>query len=137
MKRLLALVLVVSLSSCFKESSGIETPVRASAIVGTWQIISNSYSIGGPQINEEIKDGGFYSFDLNGSFSYNDTQNPSLDYSGTFEIEEELIVLFYTKSDESFTWKWRPDFKGDILIVYQGGPTICIEGCSFTLKRKD
>ena len=58
MKRYFVLFLFLGALSCDKDAEENSIPLNASKIVGSWQIVSEGYSIGGPLITKTIKDGG-------------------------------------------------------------------------------
>lgn len=135
MRHVSILLLILILFSCDKESLDKEIPLTVSEIVGNWQIVSNSYSIGGPIITEEIENGGIYTFNIDSSFAFTNSLNTSLNYSGTYTLEEDLLTLNYTKNEEDVTRLLNPDFNGNELKLSPGGEIICIEGCYFTLRK--
>lgn len=136
MKRYLLLFLLLGLSSCVKDPQENSVPLIASEIIGSWQIVSESYSIGGPQIIEKVKDGGIYSFRLDGSFTFNYGKNASLNFAGTFNFEEDILTIDYVLDGSKVTRKLKVLFDDNMVVLIPWDP-ICIEGCSTTLQRID
>jgi len=135
MKRYLILFLFLGLASCDKENSKEESiPLNVSKIIGSWQIISESYSIGGPQIIETVKDGGIYNFKLDGTFSFDYDKDTSLNFSGTFDFEEDILTIRYLREDGKMIRKLKALFEDNSVVLIPWDP-ICIEGCSITLQR--
>ncbi len=133
-KRYFVLFLLLGFVSCDKDSQD-GVPLVSSDIVGSWQIVSESYSIGGPQISAEVKNGAIYSFSSDGTFVLYKSDLSSVIYSGTFDYKDEVITLNYVRDGEAAYWDLKTSFEDDFLTWYPIGPTICIEGCSTTLKR--
>lgn len=137
MKKYLILFLLLGLSSCDKDSKEDSIPLNASKIIGSWQIVSESYSIGGPQISVTVKNGGIYNFRLDGTFAFTYAKDASLNHSGTFKYEDEALTLNYVSDDEEAYRDLKVSFENDLVTWFPIGPTICIEGCSTTLQRID
>lgn len=134
MKRGFIFFLFLTLVACNKASQdGVS--INESEIIGRWQIVSETYSIGGPQIDVKIKNGSIYNFALNGTFDFNSTQEATLSYTGTYDFEDEILTLNYVYDDENLYRDLSTSFNGNEVTMYPIGPIICIEGCSFTLRR--
>lgn len=129
--------LIVFVGACNRVTVEQEVPLIASRIIGSWQVISNSLSIGGPINTSEVENGGVYTFDLDGSFSFKNAENITLNFAGRYELNEELLILSYSKNSEAIIWKLRPEFKEDTIDLHPGGDILCIEGCFFTVQKLD
>lgn len=136
MKRYFILFLLLGFSSCDKESKENTITLNASKIIGSWQIVSESYSIGGPQIVKKVKDGGIYSFRLDHTFTFDYSQDTSLNFSGTFTFEEEILTIRYKLPESNVTRKLKALFEDNMVVLIPWDP-VCIEGCSTTLQRID
>ena len=134
MRKLLTYFLILSLFSCDKESFK-EVPLTASKIVGSWQIISNTYSIGGPLITDEVSDGGIYTFNIDNTFNYSAASESDTDFAGTYLLEEDLLTLSYNRDGEDIEWLLIPSFNGREMRLSPGGDILCIEGCYFTVRK--
>ena len=134
MKRYFLLFLFLGLSSCDKDSNENSIPLNASKIIGSWQVVSESYSIGGPQIIRAIKNGGIYNFKLDGTFSFDYAQDTSLNFSGTYDFEEEILTIRYLLDEGNVTRKLEVLFEENSVVWIPSDP-ICIEGCSTTLQK--
>ena len=137
MKKYLALLMFLGLSACDKESKEDGIPSDIDDIVGSWQIVSESYSIGGPQINIAVENGAIYDFRLDYTFIYKYAKDTSRNFSGTFDFEEDVLSLSYVRDGEDANWDLKTSFDDGLVTWFPIGPTICIEGCSTTLKRID
>lgn len=134
MQRYFVLFLLLGSSSCDKESQDDSIPLNAGKITGSWQIVSESYSIGGPHIIETIKDGGIYNFNLDGTFNYGQDTSPN--FSGTFIFDEDILTIRYMQDGNNVTRKLKALFEENRVVLIPWDP-ICIEGCSTTLQRID
>jgi len=134
MKRYFVLFLFLGALSCDKDAEENSIPLNASKIVGSWQIVSEGYSIGGPLITKTIKDGGIYNFNLDGSFTFNYSQDTSLNFGGTFNFEEDILTMDYMLEGSNVIRKLKTLLEGNTVVLIPWDP-ICIEGCSTTLQR--
>ncbi len=136
-KYFIPLVLLFFFLSCDKDVQENAVQLNASELVGSWQIVSESYSIGGPQIENAVESGGIYNFGLDSSFTFVYEKDTSRNFAGTFTFEEEILTLNYIRDNEDAYWELRTTFENDLVTFVPIGPTICIEGCSTTLRRID
>lgn len=135
MKRVIIIFLALSLWSCDEDSQQNDISLNVSRLVGSWQIVSESFSAGGPQITSEIENGGTYTFGIDGTFNYSDPADNSLNYSGTFNLEEDILRLDYLRDGEDMYWELKITTEQGLLTWFPIGPSICIEGCSRTLRK--
>ncbi|WP_273567394.1 lipocalin family protein [Maribacter halichondriae] len=98
-KYFIPIVLLLFLS-CDKDVQENAVPLNAGQLVGSWQIVSESYSIGGPQIENDVENGGIYTFGLDGTFTFVYEKDTSLNFAGTFTFEEVVLTLNYIRDNE-------------------------------------
>ena len=134
MKKAIFVFFLISALACDSETMGTDLQLEISKIAGSWQVITQSYSIGGPLIIETIEDGGIYEFVLDGTFTFKNAKNVNLDFLGKYTFEEEILTLDYILFDEPVTRTLKAQFAKDTLELVPINP-MCIEGCSFTLQR--
>ncbi len=134
MRKWFACFLILSLFSCDKESFK-EVPLTISKIVGSWQVVSNSYIIGGPIITDEVENGGVYTFKIDNTFSFTNEVESELDFTGTYLLEEDLLTLSYNRDGEDLEWLLVPSFNGREMRLSPGGEVRCVEGCYFTVRK--
>jgi len=133
MKRYFMLFLLLGLS-CEKDAHENSVPLNAVKIVGSWQIISESYSIGGPQIRVEVENGGIYNFVLDGTFTFKYEIDSAFNFSGTYKYEQEILTISYLREEEHEVRKLKALFDDNKVVLIPWDP-ICIEGCSTTLQK--
>lgn len=137
MKRYFIPILLLLFLSCDKEFQEETFPLSASPIVGDWQVVAETYSIGGPPITVQIENGGAYGFLLDGTFRISEALEISKAYTGSYTFQEDLLTLSYTLEDEEIERELNAMFQENLLVLSPAGPILCIEGCSFTLRRLD
>lgn len=135
MKRYLMLFLLFATFSCDNDTQENSVPFTANEIIGSWQIVSESYSIGGPQIGVEVENGAIYNFSLDGTFTLKKGDDNSLVYSGSYTLLDELLRIDFLLEGKELYWELKTSLQEGRLTWFPVGPTICIEGCSTTLQK--
>ncbi|MBD8490112.1 lipocalin family protein [Echinicola sp. CAU 1574] len=125
---------IIMLLACHETQDPIIYDANPDGLIGTWQQVERSYSIGGPQISENISDGPLMTFEDNGLFTLTKFNECS---TGTYILDgDELTFTFDCKDIEEgvnpFTFSVY--FLDDYLKV-SPKTTVCIEGCSAKFKK--
>ena len=137
MKQYLILILIFSMTCCDSNSERDDIDPNLNKIIGSWQVVSESYSIGGPQIVTEVEDGSVYKFKGDGIFSYTNQKDSSKNYTGSFNLKEnDVLTINFEKEGEERYWDFKTTFRSDLLTWYPIAPKVCIEGCSTTFERR-
>lgn len=134
MKRYFLLLLLIWFSSCISENLEEVIPFNASKISGDWEVISETYSIGGPEIITPIDNGGIYSFRQNSIFTFQYEDDTSLNFSGTYNFKEDLLALSYFLDEIKIERNLKVIFEDNQVVFIPWEPT-CIEGCSTRLQK--
>lgn len=128
-------ILLLLFFSCDKKVQEETFPLNVSPIVGDWQVVAETYSVGGPPITVQIENGGVYTFLLDGTFRFSESLEISKAFTGDYTFEEGILTLSYTLDDEEIIRKLDTLFQENLVELWPAGPILCIEGCSFTLLR--
>lgn len=103
-------------------------PVDGTILTGKWKHVKSFYSIGGPQIEKDVKDGDYLLFAENGALS-GDGATSYTSYS-----VKDSITLSFKRADNTIQDYWYAINDG-ILTLSPLAPIHCIEGCSEQYKK--
>ena len=134
MLRYLLFLFCLILLSCDKSATNEELNEDDKAILGSWQQVEYSYSIGGPQLTEEVKNGVILEFKENLNFWVSNEETGEV-IKGVFSFSNDTLVRIYNYDDDRIEYISKSILTKDLLQLVPIGPTICIEGCSETYKR--
>lgn len=126
--------LLLTIFACTTDSQEEVTQLATSKIIGSWQVIAHSYSIGGPLITEAVANGGIYNYALNGTFTFKYALDNTFDFSGSYTFDGEVLTLDYSNTTGEVKRTLKALFEEDSVELIPINP-FCIEGCSETLKR--
>ncbi|WP_411032094.1 lipocalin family protein [Spongiimicrobium sp. 3-5] len=120
--------------SCNDSEKSLENDVNANAsdLIGNWQLEATKISPGGIVDWTLVEDGGIYSFEANGTFSYTNSKNPEHNRLGTYTLDENELSFTYTRDGQQITGVYNRVFTDGKLILQFIG---CIEECSERYKR--
>ena len=114
-----------------------DTPIDDTSLVGEWLLTASYVSPGGATEWKEVDEGYRFLFDEYGSYERTDFSKNQLE-SGTYEImDEELFLYFYT-NDQKDTLGYRADFNENktSLTISPSYPSVCFEGCLYRFKKQ-
>lgn len=109
-----------------------ETP---DTLTGQWVLVETSFSAGAELQYNEVKDGGYYRFQPDGTFT-----SVQLDGCGrgTYQLDENRLVLAYDcdPNDSPNPFIFEIIFKENYFILSPLS-IACIEGCPSKYKKRD
>ncbi len=120
MRSFIPFIFLFTLFSCDKESFN-EVPLTTNKLIGSWQVVSNSYSIGGPIITDNVANGDVYTFNIDNTFSYTNSSDSELNFDGTYLLQDDLLILNYVKNGEDVERLLSPTFNGKEIRLSPGG----------------
>ncbi|MDN3668144.1 lipocalin family protein [Echinicola jeungdonensis] len=102
-------------------------------LLGKWQIVERTFSIGGPPQTEEVENGAIFNFKAESTFT---TSGFDQCYEGTFSVDgDELTLTSLCQVEEAEnSIVYQMSFQEDFMELFPIDP-ICIEGCSKKLKK--
>ncbi|TDT40599.1 hypothetical protein CLV90_3448 [Maribacter spongiicola] len=114
-----------------------DTPIDDTSLVGEWLLTESYVSPGGATDWKDVEEGYRYFFDEVGNYERTDF-NRSLLETGSYEIKEEELYLYFTTEGEKDTLGYWADFNESKskLTLSPSYPYICIEGCSYRFDRE-
>ncbi len=136
MNRLLTCLYILSMFSCEKSSMQNESPDAVRALLGSWQQVSYQYSIGGPMLSEDVKNGEILRFNADLTFSIINLESDS-DVTGTYRFRNDTLTRIYDADAEKINDILKTVIVQDELTLIPVGPQICIEGCAFKYRKID
>lgn len=131
--RWLVIFMVFGITSCDKEVA-IETD-----LVGSWQLVENYYSPGGPGEWHDVEDGFEYTFSDDGSFT-TDSNSCGI---GSYSFDGRVLTLEYScagfltgRENDNNQITFGLVFQVNHLILTPTSGPICIEGCMEKYRRR-
>lgn len=134
MNRLLSCLCFLFFVSCEKSATEDDSPISKEAILGNWQQVSYQYSMGGPLISEDVKDGDIISFNENLTFAITNLQSDSKVF-GVFKFQNDTLTRIFNADADNINYISKTVLKDNLLTLVPIGPQICIEGCSTKYKK--
>ncbi len=134
MNRLLTCLCILSMFSCEKSSTENGSPDAIGAILGSWQQVSYQYSIGGPLLSEDVKNGEIVRFNADLTFSISNIES-DFDITGTYRFQNDTLTRIYDADSEKINYILKTEIVQEELTLIPVGPQICIEGCSFKYRK--
>lgn len=134
MNRLLVCLCFLYFVSCEKSATEDDSPVALKTILGNWQQVSYQYSIGGPLLSEDVKDGDLLSLNENRTFSITNLQSNST-VTGVFKFKNDTLTRIFNADADNINYISKTAIEDNLLTLIPIGPQICIEGCSTKYKK--
>jgi hypothetical protein len=131
----LSIAIVLFLSACDKENlqgkpSLKKVPKIKATLTGTWKVIGNMISSGGPMyfVAADGKD--------HASFNANGALDGSAFPGYKFYTLKDSVTIKITKADKIIYQDYLYNIHGDTLSMSPAGPVFCIEGCVIKLVKE-
>ena len=106
----------------------------ANRLIGVWKLEATKISPGGQVDWSEVNSKNQYTFNKDGSFSFLNADNNSFSRSGTYELEDNELVLNYSREGETLKGTYYLNFdEGKLILELKA----CIEECKERYRRKD
>ena len=129
------LILLVALSACKEENlrfSNAEVDAN-NPLVGKWQLVKASFSIGTAEQNwQDIDNGYIINLKKDGSFESNKHE---VSQGGKYQIEGVNLILSYSGKTDPSEYTERFLLTGDTLFLSPVSPIVCFEGCTYKFVR--
>lgn len=151
MKLLSLVFFVFAFCSCVENNDALENEdIRSEAdpLVGKWQLVETSYSIGGPLISKPVEDGPVIIFQKDGTYisdrkllkynkegGYYETDQYEKCTKATYNINDNFIELNFECESGIVEYVEVFNLEDEFLIISPYSPTRCIEGCPSKYKR--
>ena len=114
-----------------------DTPIDDTSLVGEWLLYESYVSPGGATEWKDVEEGYRYFFNEFGNYERTDYDKNLLD-SGTYEITEEELYLYFITEGKKDTLGYSADFNESKtrLTLSPSYPAICIEGCLYRFNKE-
>lgn len=136
MNRFLISIFFLVLIACDKDVSNSELPQPENAILGSWQQISYQYSLGGPLLSEDVKDGMIIRFREDLTFSITYVVSDAL-ITGVYSMKNDTLTRTYNYDTDRINYDSKTLISDNVLTLIPISPQICIEGCSTKYRKID
>jgi len=130
---LLLVLFFVKCDTKNEEGIGREVPLLVNNIVGEWQLEASKISIGERAEWKIVENGGVYTFELNGAYTY--VINKDSKESGTYIFDNENKIISFNTNDKDETQNYLVKLGADKMILSPNGPVFCTDGCSYRYKK--
>jgi len=138
MKRIiyiLSIAVVLAVSACKKEAAtqhkGVPIPVSNEHLAGTWKVIGNMISSGGPMYFVPTTGNYHVTFQTDGTML--GSEFPDF---VTYTLKTDSSIVRMTKADNSTYQNYLTTISSDTLTMSPFGPSMCIEGCAIKLVKQ-
>lgn len=133
MKPTFLLLFLLAFFGCDKDTVAINPSV--SEILGSWKMVRQQYSIGGPPIWENVEHGETLTFMDNLTFTIE--RNGQTTNSGSFRIQSDSLIRTYANDAEKIPYISNIKLKENKITLNPLSPNRCIEGCAFEYSKTD
>ncbi|RRQ48102.1 hypothetical protein DZC72_10245 [Maribacter algicola] len=133
MKYFLPFILFFAFVGCDNDSNEINP--TESKILGSWKMVRQQYSIGGPPFWEEVLDGEILEFQKN--FVFKVVKDNSESGIGIFDLRNDSLIRTFSNDTDSIKYISQIQLKGNKMLLIPVSPNRCIEGCSFEYLKME